>query len=254
MTLIRQVADTTEEQIKNVQTLVRRSWLASLGVAGLVQDTTKTTFNKAVRRGEGVADTTREELKKINTRLRSEQAKLSEDVEDAEETIERKVTDVLTNFNVPSRRDLRVLDTRINQLNVQLRELNTVMPDGSREPLQNYDAMNVEEINAVLPTLIIEDLYAVESYERSHVARVTILREVERQIGQRLTEQGEISEPFAGYDALRVEEVIARLEGMSLSELRHIKLYESTHAKRVTVQRAIDNQIEIVWEQTPQKV
>ena len=31
---------------------------------------------------------------------------------------------------------------------------------------------------------------------------------------------------------------------LSLPELRHVKLYESTHAKRVTVQREVERQIE----------
>ncbi len=249
MTIVRQIADTTEEQIKNVQGLVRRSWLAALGVAGMAIDSSENTFKKCVNRGEDVAKTTKDELKKLNQRLRREQAQLNEDIQDAEQTAERKVTDVLASFNVPSRRDLRVLDARINQLNVQLRELNSELhPSG--KPLQNYDELNVEEINAVLPTLKLDDLYHVEHYEISHQGRVTILREVERQIAQRLTENGEITTPFAGYDALRAEEVVAQLDGMSLAELRHVKLYESTHAKRVTVQREVERRIEATWNTT----
>lgn len=242
MTIVRQIADTTEEQIKNAQGMIRRSWLASLGVVSLAADTTEKTFNKLVVRGEKATKEARKELKKINGRLRREQQNLAQDVEDAGETVERKLTDVLGSLNVPSRRDLRVLDARVAQLNAQLRELNGT--DGEPTPIHNYDALNVEEINAVLPGLKLDDLYAVEEYEATHNKRVTVLREVERQIADRLSENGEITEPFLGYQVLRAEEVVAKLETLSLPELRHVKLYEATHAKRVTVQREVERQIE----------
>ena len=242
MTIVRQIADTTEEQIKNAQGMIRRSWLASLGAVGMAADTTEKTFNKLVVRGEKATKDARKELKKINTRLRREQQNLTQDVEDAGETVERKLTDVLSSLNVPSRRDLRVLDARVAQLNAQLRELNGA--DETVTPINNYETLNVEEINAVLPGLKLDDLYTVEEYEATHNKRVTVLREVERQIADRLSENGEITEPFLGYQALRAEEVVAKLETLSLPELRHVKLYESTHAKRVTVQREVERQIE----------
>jgi poly(hydroxyalkanoate) granule-associated protein len=241
MTIVREIADTTEEQIKKAQGMIRRSWLASLGAVGMAADTTEQTFNKLVVRGEKATKDARKELKKINSRLRREQQNLTQDVEDAGETVERKLTDVLSSLNVPSRRDLRVLDARVAQLNAQLRELNGA---DAATPIHNYDTLNVEEINAVLPGLKLDDLYTVEEYEATHNKRVTVLREVERQIADRLSENGEITEPFLGYQALRAEEVVAKLETLSLPELRHVKLYESTHAKRVTVQREVERQIE----------
>lgn len=247
MAIVRQIADTTEEQIKNVQSLVRRSWLASLGAAGLAADTTEKTFNKFVNRGEKVAETTRKELDKLNARLRREQKSLTNDVEEASQTAERKLTNVLANFNIPTRRDLRVLDARIAQLNVQLRDFNG--GESAGVPIHNYDALNVEEITALLPTLVVADLYAVEQYESIGTKRVTVLREVERQIAQRLSENGEITQPFDGYDALRAEEVVGKLESLALAELRHVKLYESTHAKRVTVQREVERRIEAILAQ-----
>jgi poly(hydroxyalkanoate) granule-associated protein len=241
MTIVREIADTTEEQIKKAQGMIRRSWLASLGAVGMAADTTEQTFNKLVVRGEKATKDARKELKKINSRLRREQQNLTQDVEDAGETVERKLTDVLSSLNVPSRRDLRVLDARVAQLNAQLRELNGA---DAATPIHNYDTLNVEEINAVLPGLKLDDLYTVEEYEATHNKRVTVLREVERQIADRLSENGEITEPFLGYQVLRAEEVVAKLETLSLPELRHVKLYESTHAKRVTVQREVERQIE----------
>jgi poly(hydroxyalkanoate) granule-associated protein len=244
MTLVRQIVDTTEEQIKNAQSLVRRSWLVGLGAAGTAVDTTETTFNKFVRRGEKVAQSTRKDLQKLNARFRREQRELQNDVQDAEQNIEQRLTDVVAAFNIPTRRDLRVLDARIAQLNTQLHDLNVGETTTVVFPIHNYETLTVDEINAVLPSLHLKDLYAVEQYEVANAKRVTVLREVERQFADRLSENGEIREPFIGYDILRADEVVAKLEGLGLVELHHVKLYEATHAKRVTVQREVERRIE----------
>jgi poly(hydroxyalkanoate) granule-associated protein len=249
MSIVRDIAEKTEQQIKTVQTMTRRSWLASLGAAGMVKDTTEETFNKLVRRGETVAEGTRTELERLNKRLRREQRKLNEDVQDAEQTVERRLTEVLASFNVPTRRDLQVLDARIAQLNAQLRDLNAG-ENTYGVPVHNYENLNVEEVNALLPTLVLNDLYAVEQYEAANQRRVTILREVDRQITQRLSENGEVTAPFADYNELRAEDVIERLEELTVEQLRHVKAYESTHAKRVTVLREADRRIEAAWNET----
>ncbi len=245
MTIIRDIAETTEKQIKTVRKTARRSWLAGLGVAGMAMDTTEKRFNKYVKRGEKVSKEVRADLKKVNARVRREQENVMADVEDASDSIERKVTDVLANLNVPTRNSLRVLDTRIAQLNAQLRELN-----GGNEivvaPVAKYDTLTAEEVNAVLPRLSLDELYNVEVYEARNQNRVTVLREVERQIAQRISENGEIKEPFAGYAEMKVEEVVAKLDDMGVAELHHVKLYESTHAKRVTVQREVERRLEAV--------
>lgn len=49
--------------------------------------------------------------------------------------------------------------------------------------------------------------------------------------------------PFAGYDALRGPDVIARLSGADLAELGETELYERTHRARRTVLDAIAREI-----------
>ena len=242
MAIVRQIVDTTEERIKSAQSLVRRSWLVGLGAAGMAADTTESTFNKLVRRGEKVAQSTRQDLRKLNERLRREQRQLQNDVQDAEQTVERRLTEVVSALNIPTRRDLRVLDARIAQLNAQLHELTA--SEQAQFPIPNYASLTAEEINAVLPSLHLQDLYAVELYEAANANRVTVLREIERQFADRLSQNGDIREPFIGYDILRAEEVAAKLADLGLAGLRHVKLYESTHAKRVTVLRDVDRRIE----------
>ena len=150
MTIVRQIVDTTEGQIKTARSLVRRSWLVSLGAAGMAVDTTESTFNKFVRRGEKVAQATRKDLKKLNARLRREQRELQHDVQDAEQNIEQRLTDVVAAFNIPTRRDLRVLDARISQLNTQLHDLNVGETSVVEFPISSYDTLTADEINALV--------------------------------------------------------------------------------------------------------
>lgn len=241
MTIIRQIADTTEKQVKSAQKVARRSWLAGLGVAGLAIDSGEKTFKKLIKRGEKVAAGVRGDLKDLNTRLRREQKSLNEDVQDASQTVERGVSDVLEGLNIPSRKTLRVLDARIAQLNAQLRELGS---DGSIAPVANYDSLTAEEIIVLMPSLSLDELFALEAYESNHAKRVTVQREIEQAIAKHLTVDGEIREPFAGYEALRAEEAIAKLEGLGIAELHHVKLFEASHAKRVTVQREVERRLE----------
>ena len=49
----------------------------------------------------------------------------------------------------------------------------------------------------------------------------------------------QIAEPFAGYDALRAPDVIARLAGSDAATLAAIELYEQAHRRRKTVLDAI---------------
>ncbi len=52
-----------------------------------------------------------------------------------------------------------------------------------------------------------------------------------------------VAPPFAGYDALRGPDVIARLSGADLAELGETELYERTHRARRTVLDAIAREI-----------
>ena len=64
--------------------------------------------------------------------------------------------------------------------------------------IANYDSLTVEEINGRLNSLSQIDLAKIDSYERRHQDRTTILSRVSTLRG---------SEPWAGYDELTVSEV-----------------------------------------------
>ena len=56
--------------------------------------------------------------------------------------------------------------------------------------------------------------------------------------------------PIPGYDALRVEEIIAKLGDMSAEVLMKLRAYEAAHKNRITVLREIDSRLESVADQT----
>lgn len=51
-------------------------------------------------------------------------------------------------------------------------------------------------------------------------------------------------EPFKGYQNLTVREVNNRLDGLTMTELTHVKQYEMAHENRVTILREVDRLLE----------
>jgi hypothetical protein len=49
--------------------------------------------------------------------------------------------------------------------------------------------------------------------------------------------------PIDNYSRLNVEEVIRRLDGLTVTELGVVKIFESSHENRVTILRAIDKRL-----------
>jgi hypothetical protein len=70
----------------------------------------------------------------------------------------------------------------------------------------------------------------VESYERSHRGREVVLNKLRYMRG---------SEPFPGYDALSVEEILAALEEADLETIGRVRGYERKFANRPRVLRAV---------------
>ncbi|HXF63432.1 MAG TPA: hypothetical protein VNK95_17520 [Caldilineaceae bacterium] len=56
--------------------------------------------------------------------------------------------------------------------------------------------------------------------------------------------------PIPGYDALRVDEISAKLGDMSADVLMKLRAYEAAHKNRITVLREIDSRLESVADQT----
>ena len=98
--------------------------------------------------------------------------------------------------------------------------------NASELAIPSYNSLTAGEIVASLKGLTQTELAKVYKYESSKEARSTILEAVNGKL---------IELPIPTYDALTVDEVTSRLEGLSQSELKTLRRYESETKQRQTI-------------------
>jgi len=95
--------------------------------------------------------------------------------------------------------------------------------------IARYDSLTAEEIVSKLPELSQLDLAKLDSYERKHDNRTTVL--------SRITALRR-AEPWPGYDELTVAEIEAVLDEGDEQRLRDVVAYERAHKNRAGVLNA----------------
>jgi hypothetical protein len=96
----------------------------------------------------------------------------------------------------------------------------------SQLPIKGYKELTAQEITSQLRGLTQTELAKVYKFEKANENRQTILESIE----QKLT-----ALPIANYDSLTVDEINARLDGLSEGELKAIRRYESDTKARTTI-------------------
>ena len=99
-------------------------------------------------------------------------------------------------------------------------------------PIQGYGSLTAADVVSRLQGLTQTDLARVYKYEQAHEGRSTILEAIDSRL---------IDLPIATYDALTVDEIIGRLDGLSKSELRTLRRYEADTKARSTLLEKIDS-------------
>jgi hypothetical protein len=94
---------------------------------------------------------------------------------------------------------------------------------GSDMPIAGYDGMTAVEISNRLTSLSQADLEKVDTYERAHVNRSTVLGRIDALRG---------SEPWRGYDDQTVVEIRDALTGADEAKMRQVRAYEAGHKNR----------------------
>jgi ferritin-like metal-binding protein YciE/Asp-tRNA(Asn)/Glu-tRNA(Gln) amidotransferase C subunit len=100
-------------------------------------------------------------------------------------------------------------------------------------PIARYDSLTAEEIAGRLPELSQIDLTKVDTYERRHENRATIL-------GRLDTLRGD--EPWPGYDEATVGEIQSALADGDDDRAAQVRGYERTHKNRAGVLRAAERE------------
>ena len=98
-------------------------------------------------------------------------------------------------------------------------------------PIKSYASLTASEIVASLKGLTQTELAKVYKFEKAHENRSTILESIEGKL---------IALPLPTYDALTVEEITGKLDGLNESQLRTIRRYESETKDRTTIIEKID--------------
>jgi hypothetical protein len=93
-------------------------------------------------------------------------------------------------------------------------------------PFAGYDRLGTSKVIGGLSDHSQIELEAVERYERSHKGRDAVLNKLRYLRG---------SEPFPGYDALRVEEILAALKEADVATIKRVRGYERKFANRSKV-------------------
>jgi ferritin-like metal-binding protein YciE/Asp-tRNA(Asn)/Glu-tRNA(Gln) amidotransferase C subunit len=100
--------------------------------------------------------------------------------------------------------------------------------------IARYDALTAEEIISKLPTLSQIDLAKVDSYERKHQNRTTVLSRI-------TTLRGD--EPWPGYDELTASEVQSVLSEGDHDRVERVRAYERSHKDRAGVLKAAQREL-----------
>jgi ferritin-like metal-binding protein YciE len=100
--------------------------------------------------------------------------------------------------------------------------------------IDSYGKLTAEEITKRLPELSQVDLAKVDSYERRHDNRSTVLDRVSALRGD---------EPWPGYDELNASEVVAALGEATDERVASVRSYERAHKDRTTVLNAAERQL-----------
>jgi ferritin-like metal-binding protein YciE len=100
--------------------------------------------------------------------------------------------------------------------------------------IKGYDGLTAEEIVGKLSDLSQIDLAKVDSYERKHQNRTTILGRITSLRGD---------EPWTGYDELTAAEVVTVINNSDDDRVQQVRSYERTHKNRVSVMKATEREL-----------
>lgn len=229
--------ETAEQQanamLAAVRKLSRKATMASVGLAGLAYDSAKglvtdsTAFvDKAERRGEKVQEDLTRRVHAFEKRTKREVKKLRHRVESRYHELERRATAEMKKWSGTAEGSaegvtqtatgtVKGLETQVQQ---QVEQVLNRLGIPSRDRLEQL-SREIQELNARLDAQL--------AGPTTTPAAMPVEQET----------------PFPGYETLTVKEVIQRLPALDMMQLQLLRNYEAAHTNRITVLRAVDEQI-----------
>jgi BMFP domain-containing protein YqiC len=216
-----------------VRKMSRKATLASVGLAGLAYDTAKglitdsTNFvDKAERRGEKVQEDLTHRVHAFEQQTTREVKNLRHRVESRYHEMERRAATEMRKLRGMAENGAddvtqeaagaaRGLEAQVQQ---QVEQVLNRLGIPSRDRLEKL-SREIQELNARLDTQLAAPLGSAEEAPVQEEA------------------------PLPGYNTLTGKEVIHHLPALDLAQLELLRNYEAIHANRITVLRAVDEQI-----------
>jgi hypothetical protein len=232
---MRGVQEGVEDGVKQASDMSRKAFLAALGFAGLGFDLGKSIMNdssawleKAERRGESVEQELRKMVAAYQQDFPGEVMKLSQNVQTNVNDLARNVTAQTQRINAVMSRFVgdasdslgeTVVDIQVNAQNAARQTADMVQD--TVDSVQKNGADAVKSLKIETPAAMEA---AVESAQK--------------------TVDSAMNKVWKGYDDLSVKDILAGLEGKSMSTLEQVREHEIAGKNRVTVIREIDAHIQ----------
>lgn len=227
---INKVQSQTEETRKDVRQATQKALYLQLGVAGLAYDAVKNAiensqdfFSRAIDRGEKVENNARKEFNKAYNRA-----------EDRINTMQTRAKSMVRRAEYEVEENIEVVSEKVDAAGAAAKAVSKTRVPELKAPFANYDEMTAKEIVAKIDGMANEELRQVKLYEAANQNRVTVMREVDRQMAEL---------PIPNYDKLTVAEIEPMLVTLSKEQLKSVRAYEVEHDNRVTLLDEIDAQL-----------
>ena len=191
-----------------------------LGAYSLVRDEISDLDSRRIRKlYNGLIDRGQNRLEPVERTIRRRARKVEDNIEDAGREVRKNV-----------RKGAKRADAAVNEIAPKLPRV-AAPKKASDLPIKSYASLTVSEITSQLKGLTQTELAKVYKWERANENRSTILESIESKF---------VDLPIPTYDALTVDEITSRIDGLSQSELKTIRRYENDTKARTTVLEKID--------------
>ncbi len=125
---------------------------------------------------------------------------------------------------------------RLREVGDTARQVSRAAPAGGRGaevteaadlPIADFDSRNAADVIDALPGLSLDQLHQIERYEMRHRSRTTVLDRIDELRGDH--------EPWSGYDAMTVDEILPRMRSSAPAEQAAVASYEQRHRQRRSI-------------------